>query len=122
MSFGVTVPAFNVTTVPVVFAVNAARPWVIEPLPAVPVVLIETAPVVAATAGAMVRVPTAPERTALPPLVRTSKPPPTKGTPTKLTLTGPFAANVALLPVPEARTKRLPKNLPPSTFTVLPAR
>jgi len=92
-------------------------------LVAVPVVLIETAPVVAETNGAIVNeLPAPPERTALPPLVRTSKPPPAKGTPTKLTLTGPVAPNVALLPAAEERTKTLPKNLPPSTFTVLPAR
>ena len=119
----VPVPALSVTTEPVVLAITPPAPWVIVPLVAVPVVLIETAPVVAETNGAIVNVlPAPPERTALPPLVRTSKPPPTKGTPTKLTLTGPVAANVAFVPAPEARTKRLPKNLPPSTLTVLPAR
>ena len=119
----VPVPALRVTTEPVVFAITAPRPWVIVPLVAVPVVLIETRPVVDATAGAMVNVLAAPpERTALPPFVRTSKPPPTRGVPTRFTLTGPVAPKVALLPAPEARTKRLPKNLPPSTLTVLPAR
>ena len=119
----VPVPALRVTTEPVVFAITAAAPWVIVPLVAVPVVLIETRPVVDATAGAMVNVlPAPPERTALPPFVRTSKPPPTRGVPTRFTLTGPVAPKVALLPAPEARTKRLPKNLPPSTLTVLPAR
>jgi len=95
------VPALSVTTEPVVFAMIAAAPCVIVPLVDVPLVLIETAPVVDATAGAMVRVPV-PERMALPPLVRTSKPPPARGVPTRFTLTGPvLPMRVEEAPVPK---------------------
>lgn len=50
----VPVPAFSVTTVPVVLAVNALAPWMMLPFKLADDVLIETAPVVDETLGAIV--------------------------------------------------------------------
>lgn len=51
------VPASRVTTEPVVLATNALAPWMMFPLVEVPLVLMETRPVVDATFGAIVREP-----------------------------------------------------------------